>query len=192
MLWVKKIQHHVDELRCNNQMEILRNICTQLDDIYLSVQEICDGVRAAGVGHNPRYRLPKALVVAFRKLIIYLVYASNTIQAVMSESNSEHLILDNYAELRIQMSKIKAHGRGVEIAVEQGKFDLTMMLRIQDYTESIKRYEAAGPYYTMIMAMSNIQFGVDCREPVEVYKEYIARLVSVCFPLSMSIMLISL
>jgi hypothetical protein len=183
MLWVKKIQHHVDKVRCDNQMDMLRSFCTKLYDINSSVQEICDGVRAAGVSHNPRYRLPKALVVAFRKLIIFLIYASDTIQSTESGSNSERWMLDNFAELHIQLEKVKDLARSVELSVEQGKVDLSMMLRIQDYTESIKRYEAAGPYYVMIMAMSNVQFGVECREPVEVYKEYIARLVSIYLPL---------
>jgi Mg2+ and Co2+ transporter CorA len=66
----------------------------------------------------------------------------------------------------------------VEDAVDQGKIDLTMMLRTQDYTQSIKRYEAVGPHYILIMALSNLQAGVECQDLVEVYKEYIARLVS--------------
>ena len=180
MLWVKKFEPLQDRRRCEEHMDILRPLCTRLSEKLESVQEILDGVCATGAAHDPRYRLPKALVVAFRKLILLLVCASGTLRYITETENwgvPDWTIFDD-GILYNGIKKISALSNGVDRAVEQGKFDLTMMLRAQDYTESIKRYEAVGPYYILIMALSNVQFGVECGDLVEVYTEYIGRLVS--------------
>ena len=74
--------------------------------------------------------------------------------------------------------ELNARLETVENSVGQKKVDLTIMLRTQDYTQSIKRYEAVRLHYILIMVLSNLQYGVECQNLVEVYQEYIARLVS--------------
>lgn len=187
MLWVRKHQPLSDMRRCDEHMNILRACCIHLDDIYRFVQEIRDGVCSVGDVHNPRYRLPKALVVAFRKLILYLVYMSHVIDLVTKRSESwtsPNWMHVHDRDITEKVMKLTYIGNSIEDAVYQGKIDLTVMLRTQDYTQSIKRYEAVGPQYILIMVLSNLQFGVECKDLVEVYKEYIARLVSTFFPQS--------
>lgn len=179
--WVKEFQPLSDGRCCEQHLNILTIANDHLKDIYKSVQEICDGVRAVGEGHNPRYRLPKALVVAFRKLLLFLVYTTSTIHFVTNHRKSwtsSSWTMNDDKELTKKITKIKRLGFSVEEAVDIGKLDLTMMLRIEDYTGSVKRHKSVGLYYTMIMALGNVQFGVYCQDIVEVYKEYIARLVS--------------
>jgi hypothetical protein len=119
--------------------------------------------------------------VAFRKLVLFLVYASHIIDLVTKRSEawtSPNWMPYDDGVLGDKIMKIKCIGDSVEDAVDQGKLDLTIMLRTQDYTQSIKRYEAVGPHYILIMVLSNLQYGVECQDLVEVYREYVARLVS--------------
>jgi hypothetical protein len=181
MLWIRRHQPLADRRRCQEHVKILRNCCNHLNVIYKGVQGIRDGVCTIGMSHNPRYRLPKVLVVAFRKLILFLVYASHVLQLITKHSEtwtSRDWRLLNNRELSDKISNLQYIGGSVEDAIDQGKIDLTLMIRTQDYTQSIKRYEAVGPQYILTMVLGNLQTGVDCKDLVEVYKEYVARLVS--------------
>lgn len=111
---------------------------------------------------------------------------SHVFELITSRSDvwtSPHWLPGYDRELNEKIMKLTYIGMGIEEAVDQGKMDLTVMLRTQDYTQSIKRYEAVSPQYILIMVLSNLQFGVDCKDLVEVYKEYIARLVRAHFSL---------
>jgi hypothetical protein len=181
MLWIRRHQPLADRRRCQEHVKILRNCCNHLNVIYKGVQGIRDGVCTIGMSHNPRYRLPKVLVVAFRKLILFLVYASHVLQLITKHSEtwtSRDWRLLNNRELSDKISNLQYIGGSVEDAIDQGKIDLTLMIRTQDYTQSIKRYEAVGPQYILTMVLGNLQTGVDCKDLVEVYKEHVARLVS--------------
>jgi hypothetical protein len=181
MLWIKK--HHAlsDNRRCDEHIRILRNCCNHLNAIYKGVQEIRDGVCTADIDHSQRYRLPKVLVVAFGDLILFLVYSSHVFDLITKHSESwtspDWKLLDDHT-LSDKILDIQHIGSSVEEAVDQGKIDLILMIRTQDYTRSIKRYEAVGPHYILIMVLSNLQSGAECQNLVDVYKEYVARLVS--------------
>jgi hypothetical protein len=73
---------------------------------------------------------------------------------------------------------LQSLGHAIEETVDKGKLDLTLMIRTQDYTQSIRRHEAVGLQYILAMVLSNLQHGVNCSDLLDVYKEYIERLVS--------------
>jgi hypothetical protein len=149
--------------------------------IHRGVQEIRDGVRTVGTAHNQRYRLPKALVEAFRKLVLLLVYTSHVLEMVTEHSESwthpDWRPRDD-PDISDEIMYLQSLGHAIEETVDKGKLDLTLMIRTQDYTQSIRRHEAVGLQYILAMVLSNLQHGVNCSDLLDVYKEYIERLVS--------------
>lgn len=130
-----------------------------------------DGVRTVGTDHNQRYRLPKALVEAFRKLILLLVYTSHVLDMVAERSESwthpDWRPRDD-AEILDEIVYLQSLGHDIEETVDQGKLDLTLMIRTQDCTQSISRHEAVGPQYILAMVLRNLQRGMNCSDLLDV------------------------
>lgn len=179
-LWIKKYHPRCDKRRCEEHLRILKICCNHLNVIHKVVEEIRDGVCTVGTGHNRRYRLPKALVEAFRKLILFLVYTSHVLEMITEHSGSwthPDWSLRDDPDVSDEISYLQSLGYAIEETVDKGKLDLTLMIRTQDYTQSIKRHEAVGPQYILAMVLNNLQRGVKCNDLLDIYKEYIERLV---------------
>lgn len=179
-LWIKRYHPLCDRRRCEEYFRILKSCCNHLIVIHKGVQEIRNGVRTVGTAHNPRYRLPKILVEAFRKLVLLLVYTSHVLDEVTEHSEtwtSPDWRLRDDPEIEDEMLFLRSLGHTIEEAVDKGKLDLTLMIRTQDYTQSIRRHEAVGSQYILAMVLSNLQRGLNCPDLLDIYKEYIERLV---------------
>jgi hypothetical protein len=179
--WIKSHDALSDRRRCAEHMKILRKCGNHLSVIHKGIQEIRDGVCTLGMDHNPRYPLPKALVIAFSKLTLLLIYTSHVLQIVTERSGlwtAPDWRSSDDDEVDFQIMSLQQIGYGVEEAVDKGRFDLTLMIRTQDYTHSVKRYEAVGPQYILAMVLKNLHSGTESKKVLDVYKEYIARLVS--------------
>jgi predicted dinucleotide-utilizing enzyme len=110
------------------------------------------------------------------------VYTSHVLDEVTKHSdawNDPDCKPQEDSEIRKKMIYLGALGNIVEEAVEEGRLDLTVMIRSHDHTESTIRHEAVGCHYILAAILRNLQRGVDCAELFDVYKEYIERLVSV-------------
>ena len=129
-------------------LQSLKSCCNHLSVIHGGVQEIRDGVRTVETAHNQRYRLPKALVEAFRKLVLFLIYTSHVLEMVTKHSESwthpDWKPRDD-ADVSDEIMYLQSLGHDIEETVDKGKLDLTLMIRTQDYTQSIRRHEAVGP-----------------------------------------------
>jgi hypothetical protein len=179
--WIRSHDALSDRRCCAKHMKILRKCGTHLSVIHRGIQEIRDGVCTLGMDHNPRYPLPKALVIAFSKLTLFLIYTSHVLQ-IVTERSAHRTDPDwrssDEDEVNLKIMSLQDIGYSAENAVDRGRFDLTLMIRTQDYTHSIKRYEAVGPHYILAMVLKNLHSGTESMKVLEVYKEYIARLVS--------------
>jgi hypothetical protein len=182
-VWIKK--HHVlaDKRRCEQHMKVMRSTLLSLRVIHKGIREIHDGVSMVGMAHNPRYRLPRELVVAFSQLVLFLICTAHVIELITEHSESwtdRDWRPSGDLEIEDQRFNMDDIGRAVEEAVDQGKFDLTLMVRTQDYSKSITRYEAVGTHYILVMVLKNLQGGIEqeSKDLMEEYRQYIARLVS--------------
>jgi Mg2+ and Co2+ transporter CorA len=178
-LWIKQYHPLCDKRRSEEHLKILNRCCNHLSMIYDEIEVIRDGVRTVDTTHNQRYRLPKALVEAFRMLVILLIYTSHVMDMITEHSESwtsmEWRLKDD-RDVFDEVTDLQAAAYMIKETVDQGRLDLMVMIRTQDYTDSVKRHEAVGPHYVLAMVLRNLQRGVDCDDLIDVYKEYVVRL----------------
>lgn len=178
--WIKKVDRLSVERCAAEQLRVLRRCCQHLFNLQTESREIRDGVSTDDKVHQARYRLPKALVESFQRLVMLLIYVAHVLEVI--SKNSERWLGPRWeAEDDKEYVTARDHmvfiGSGAEVNMEQGKLDLLQMIRLEDYTQSVS-YEAVGPEYILSMVMFNLQRGVNCTNLVEVYKEWAERLVS--------------
>jgi hypothetical protein len=157
------------ERRAAEQLRVLKRCCQHLFHLQTESHEIRDGVSTDDKVHQAPYRLPKALVESFQRLVMLLVYVIYVLELVPKQLGALWEPEDDrkYTKAYDHMMFI---GTGAEVNMEKGKLDLLQMIRLEDYTQSVS-YEAVGPEYILSMVMYNLQRGINCTDFVEVYKE---------------------
>ncbi|KAH8802972.1 hypothetical protein F5884DRAFT_903578 [Xylogone sp. PMI_703] len=175
---VKRVDRRSVERRAEEQLRVLKRCCQHLLNLQMESREIRDGVSTDDKVHQARYRLPKALVTSFQRLVMLLIYTAHVLDVIVKNSEgwlSTHWESENDHEYMKAYDHMIFLGSGAEVNMEQGKLDLLQMIRLQDYTKSVS-YEAVGPEYILSMVMHNLQGGINCKDLIDVYKEWAERL----------------
>lgn len=164
------------EKRAAEQLRVLKRCCAHLFNVQTEFREIRDGVSTDEKVHQARYRLPKALVVSFQRLIMLLVYVIYVLELVPKKLTARWEPEDDREYIKAY-NHMMLLGSGAEINMETGKLNLLQMIRLEDYTQSVSCV-AVGPEYILSMVMDNLHRGIDCRDLVDVYKKWAEKLAS--------------
>lgn len=176
--WIKSVDRLSAERCAAEQLRVLKRCRQHLLNLQTESREIRDGVSTNDKAHQARYRLPKALVEAFQRLVMLLIYTLHVFEVITNKSGRWNIYRweseddGEYTEAYEHMIFL---GTGAEVNMEYGKLDLLQMIRLEDYTQSVS-CEAVGPEYILSMVMQNLQGGINCTDLVDVYKEWTERL----------------
>lgn len=172
--WIKRVYRLNIERQAEEQLRVLTRCCQHLFNLQTASREIRDGVSTDDKAHQARYRLPKALVESFQRLVMLLIYAFHVLELISKNcdrSASSPWEYEDDLEYTTAYDHMVFIGMGAEVNMERGKLDLLQMIRLEDYTQSVS-YEAVGPEYILSMVMQNLQGGLNCTDLVDVYKEW--------------------
>jgi hypothetical protein len=182
--WVMSPAHFWLEHTNAGTLEILTQACAIANVILVEAKEIADGVQNEDGRMSSLYSLPKELVEAFRRILVFYMAIERALWQTRQiydddaqSGKSTHLDLPPYSHAGLQV--LEQFGNGAKLSLFSARYALKQMAK-SDIPIDISKHLSLGPEYTCAWLMRRLVVKPleESKTAGDMYRKYVSKVVS--------------